>query len=176
MWYNSLAGVLIDTYDLEGVGDDADSHKLLAVVATVHHERVGEALNDRALGLPEALDSIAAGGVGDVHGLADLDVVAAECVSGCALVLSYTMPPICVSCIVPPPPPILRSRPFHLLYRTGVLTGGNSRQGDVPDLDILVAPLVEQLDAANLLCDVLGQDGVALGRLDFDLAVRHLRD
>jgi hypothetical protein len=45
------------------VSDDAHSHELLSVVAAVHHERVGEALNDRALGLPEPLDSISAGGV-----------------------------------------------------------------------------------------------------------------
>ena len=56
--------------------DDPDSHQLLAVVAAVHHERVGEALNDRALCLAESLDSIATGGVGDVDRSADLDVVA----------------------------------------------------------------------------------------------------
>lgn len=48
------------------------------------------------------------------------------------------------------------------------------RQGDVADLDILVGPLVEQLDAANLLDDVLGQDLVARDGLDLDLSVvRH---
>ena len=51
------------TYDLKGVGDNADSHELLSVVADVHHERVGETLNDGALGLPEPLDGISAGGV-----------------------------------------------------------------------------------------------------------------
>lgn len=51
------------TYDLEGVGDDAHSHELLSVVAAVHHERVGETLNDGALGLPESLDGISAGRV-----------------------------------------------------------------------------------------------------------------
>ena len=66
-----------ETYDLEGVGNDADSHELLSVVAAVHHEGVGETLNDGALGLPEALDSISAGRVGDVDGGADLDVIAA---------------------------------------------------------------------------------------------------
>jgi len=59
------------------VGNNADSHELLAVVAAVHHERVGEALDDGALGLPEALDGIATGGVRDVDGRADLDVIAA---------------------------------------------------------------------------------------------------
>lgn len=49
------------------------------------------------------------------------------------------------------------------------------RQGDVADLDILVGPLVEQLDAANLADDVLGQDLVARGGLDLDLSVvRHI--
>lgn len=48
------------------------------------------------------------------------------------------------------------------------------RQGDVADLDILVGPLVEQLDAANLLDDILGQDLVARDGLDLDLSVvRH---
>lgn len=66
------------TYDLEGVGDDADSHEFLSVVTAVHHQGVGEALNDRALGLTEALGGIATGGVRDVDWLADLDVVAAH--------------------------------------------------------------------------------------------------
>ena len=53
----------------------------------------------------------------------------------------------------------------------------DSRQRDISDLDILVGPLVEQLDAANLLGDILGQDGVALGLLDFDFSgVRHVGD
>lgn len=51
------------TYDLESVSNDADSHELLSVVAAVHHERVGETLNDGALGLPEALNGVTAGGV-----------------------------------------------------------------------------------------------------------------
>lgn len=49
------------------------------------------------------------------------------------------------------------------------------RQGDITDLDILVGPLVEQLDAANLGDDVLGQDLVTRrGGIDLDLSVvRH---
>ena len=49
------------------------------------------------------------------------------------------------------------------------------RQTDIPDLNILVAPLVEQLDAADLVCHLLGQDLVARGGvLHLDLAgVRH---
>jgi hypothetical protein len=58
------------------VGNDADSHGLLSVVAAVHHDRVGEALDDGALGLAETLGGIATGGVGGVDRLADLDVVA----------------------------------------------------------------------------------------------------
>jgi hypothetical protein len=65
------------TYDLEGVSDDADSHELLAVVTAVHHERVGEALNDRALGFSESLLGISTSGVGDVDWGANLDIVAA---------------------------------------------------------------------------------------------------
>ena len=56
--------------------DNTDGHELLAIVATVHHERVGETLNDWALCLAESLDSISAGGVRRVDGCADLNVVA----------------------------------------------------------------------------------------------------
>jgi len=122
-----LDGVLVghDVDNLKGVGDDADSHELLSVVAAVHHQRVGETLDDGALCLAKALDGISASAVGNVDGLADLDVVG---------------------------------------------------EGNVPDLDILVGPLVEQLGAANLRRHVLGQHWVALDGLDFDFAVRHLRD
>lgn len=58
------------------MGDNADGHELLAVVAAVHHEGVGETLNDGAVGLAEALGSITTSGVGDVDGRPDLDVVA----------------------------------------------------------------------------------------------------
>ncbi len=47
------------------------------------------------------------------------------------------------------------------------------REGDVPDLDIIVAPLVEQLDAADLVGDLLREDGIAGWALDLDFAVRH---
>jgi hypothetical protein len=48
----NLNGVLVSEKvdDLKSVLDNASSHELLSVVATVHHERVGETLNDRALG------------------------------------------------------------------------------------------------------------------------------
>ena len=57
------------------MGNDADGHEFLAVVAAVHHEGVGEALDDRALRFSESLLGISTGGVGDVDWGADLDVV-----------------------------------------------------------------------------------------------------
>jgi hypothetical protein len=66
------------TYDLEGVCNDTDGHELLSVVTAVHHQGVGETLNDGALCLSESLLCVSAGGVGDVDWGADLDVVAAE--------------------------------------------------------------------------------------------------
>ena len=60
------------------MSDDADGHEFLAVVAAVHHQRVGEALDDGALGFAEAFDGVAAGGVGNVDGSADLDVISAS--------------------------------------------------------------------------------------------------
>lgn len=68
--------MLGDAHDLEGMGDDADGHHLLAVVAAVHHEGVGETLNDGAVGLAETLGGIATGRVREVDGSPDLDVVA----------------------------------------------------------------------------------------------------
>lgn len=55
--------------DLERVLDNTDSHELLAVVATVHHEGVGQALHNGALGLAETLGSIASSWVGEVLGI-----------------------------------------------------------------------------------------------------------
>lgn len=60
------------------MGDDTDSHELFTVVAAVHHERVGEALDDRALGLSESLDGISASRVRDVDGGSDLDVITVQ--------------------------------------------------------------------------------------------------
>lgn len=60
------------------MSDDSNGHELLAVVAAVHHEGVCEALDDRALCFSEPFDSVAAGGVRDVDGLANLDVIAAN--------------------------------------------------------------------------------------------------
>lgn len=53
--------------------------------------------------------------------------------------------------------------------------GKHLRQGDVPDLNVLVAPLVEQLNAAHLGESILGQHVVNRSRvLDLDFpVVRH---
>lgn len=68
-------GFLGWTYDLEGVGDNSDSHELLSVVAAVVHQRVGQSLNDGAVGLAESLCSITASSVGDVDGVSQGNVV-----------------------------------------------------------------------------------------------------
>merc|ERR1719325_485509 len=60
--------------DLKGVFDDADSHHLLSVVATMHHQRTAESLNYRAKCLAEAFLLVPALGVREV-GLARLNVV-----------------------------------------------------------------------------------------------------
>ena len=60
------------------MSDDADSHELFTVVAAIHHERVCEAFDDRALSFSESLAGIATGRMGDVDGRADLYVVAAS--------------------------------------------------------------------------------------------------
>ena len=57
------------------MGDDPDSHELLAVVATIHHERVCKALDDGAIGFTKALNGITTGGVRDVDWRTYLDVV-----------------------------------------------------------------------------------------------------
>lgn len=66
------------TYDLKGVSNDANRHQLLSVVAAVHHQGVGKSLNDWALSLAEALCGISAGGVREIHGLSDLNIITAE--------------------------------------------------------------------------------------------------
>lgn len=66
------------TYNLESVCDNADSHQLLSVVSTLHHQCVGETLDDGALGLSEPLDGISASRVGDVDGRADLNVITVQ--------------------------------------------------------------------------------------------------
>lgn len=66
---------MVGTYDLESVGDNADGHELLSVVAAVHHQGVGQTLNDGAVSLAESLDSVSASRVRDVDGVAEGDVV-----------------------------------------------------------------------------------------------------
>jgi hypothetical protein len=140
---------------------DPDSHQLLSVVAAVHHQGVGQALDDGTLGFSEALDGVATGGVGDVDWGADLNVVAVvekNVSTGInSLGLSTRIQPPAHSCIC-------------------VYGGdGNPRQRDIPNLDILVTPLVEQLDRSDLIGDFLGENAVgAIGRFDLDFAVvRH---
>jgi hypothetical protein len=51
------------------------------------------------------------------------------------------------------------------------------RQRDISDLDILVAPLVEELDATDFLGNLLWKDLVAADGLDLDFSVvRHVGD
>ena len=59
--------------DFERVLQDADSHQFLAVVAAVHHQRVGHSLDDWALGLTETLGSVTASAVRQELGVLFLD-------------------------------------------------------------------------------------------------------
>ena len=65
----------MEAHDFECMRDNADSHELLAVVATIHHEGVREALDNGAIGFTEPLDGITTSGVRDVDWRAYLDVV-----------------------------------------------------------------------------------------------------
>ena len=58
-------GVSQEVDNLHGVLDDPHSHQLLTVVPPVHHERVSEPLNNRALSLPEPLHRVSSSGVGN---------------------------------------------------------------------------------------------------------------
>ncbi len=66
--------------DLEAVVDDPDGHQLLSVVSSVHHQRVDQALNNRALSLAEALGGVTARAVRQKLGelLFDGDVILKE--------------------------------------------------------------------------------------------------
>ena len=57
------------------MGHNSDSHELLSVVTAIHHQGVGETLNDGAVCLSKSLLRISAGGVGGVDWGADLDVI-----------------------------------------------------------------------------------------------------
>ena len=71
--------------------DDPNSHQLLAVVSTVHHEGVGQSLNDRALCFSESLCGVSTGRVGDIDGGADLNVVTGAVMS---VIDDYKLSPI----------------------------------------------------------------------------------
>ena len=58
--------------------NDSYCHKLLAVISTIHHQRICEPFNYGAIRFTEALYRIAASGVRDVDGGADLDVISTE--------------------------------------------------------------------------------------------------
>lgn len=63
------------TYDFKCMSHDSHRHELLAIVSPVHHERVGQSLDDGALSLAKTLDGISACRVRDVDGRADLNVI-----------------------------------------------------------------------------------------------------
>lgn len=186
------------TYDLEGVGNDADSHELLSVVAAVHHEGVGQALDDGALSLAETLGGITASGVRKVDRGADLDVVAIEREAESAYLvsvpfrkkifhrdslrrypeLSCVFLPACRVHCLPTDNGVFstgRHKPMLVEQSKSRWIGKHLRQGDVPDLNILVAPLVEQLHGSHLRDSLLGQDLEGRsGVFDLDFAVfRH---
>lgn len=81
-----LVGDEVD--DLERVLDNSHGLQLLSVVASVHHEGVGESLDDWALGLAEALDGISASGMWEVDWL-ELNVVAGRFVRFRVLLLQF---------------------------------------------------------------------------------------
>jgi len=166
----NLDGVLVghQVDDGEGVIDDADSHQLLSVVAAIHHQGVGETLNDRTLSLAEPLGGITTGGVRKVDRGPDLHIIAVEPNPSAQLHLRLDSLPTklfhAAITIVP------YSFPSSKVESERVIL----RQRDIFDLNIVVAPLIEQLDAANLVGDLLGEhwEGGS-GDLDFS-AIRHI--
>lgn len=74
---DNLDGVSISEQvdDLHGLLHDTDSQELLTVVTAVHHEAVGHAFDDGALGLAETLGSETTGRVGEEDATTELDVV-----------------------------------------------------------------------------------------------------
>ena len=59
--------------DLKRMLQDPDSHQFLAVVSSVHHQRVGDTLDDGALGLAETFGGIPTSTVGQVDSILLLD-------------------------------------------------------------------------------------------------------
>ena len=50
----------------------------------------------------------------------------------------------------------------------------DSRQGDISNFDILIRPFIEELDAANFLCYIFGQDHIPARIVDLNFSgVRH---
>ncbi|EEQ41039.1 hypothetical protein CLUG_05166 [Clavispora lusitaniae ATCC 42720] len=74
---NNLQWVLLgqDVDDLQSVLDDSNSLQLLTVVLTVHHQRVGQSLDNWTLSLSESLGSVSTSSVGDEHWGSDSNVV-----------------------------------------------------------------------------------------------------
>lgn len=68
---NNLNGVVVSQQmnNLHSMLDDPNSQEFLAIVSTVHHERVGQPLNNGALRLPEPLHRVPAGGVRHIRGV-----------------------------------------------------------------------------------------------------------
>ena len=60
------------------MSDDTNGHEFLAVVTTVHHQRICETLDDGALGFSEALNGIPPRRVRDVYWGSDLDVITVQ--------------------------------------------------------------------------------------------------
>lgn len=82
--------VMGGTYDFKRVGDNPDGHKLLSIVAAIHHQGIREALNYGALGFAEALHCVAASRMRDVDWGADLDVITAMMEDLLATLVEYT--------------------------------------------------------------------------------------
>lgn len=64
---SDLASEQVD--DLKGVFHDADGQQFLAVVASVHHHGVSDALHNGTLSLTETLGCVSAAGMGEVFGI-----------------------------------------------------------------------------------------------------------
>ena len=55
--------------DLHSMLDNADGHELFAIVTTVHHERIGQPLDNRTLGFAESLHRVSSCRVGNICGV-----------------------------------------------------------------------------------------------------------
>ena len=68
---NNLNGVVVSQQmnNLHSMLHDPNSHEFLAIVSTVHHERVRETLNNGAPHLAELLHQVLFGGVRNICGV-----------------------------------------------------------------------------------------------------------